>query len=100
MYILRCTRKLLERVEPTGPAAGLSTTALGDRFAQPLGIGRRRFVLLTSDRTRLPVVMPARDTRRLGRTFSAALAEMLVNLDVDPVLARAALSRSPNDVYS
>ncbi|MCL4368933.1 MAG: hypothetical protein M1337_07180, partial [Actinobacteria bacterium] len=84
MFILRRTRKLLDRVEQISLALVPSTTILGDWFAQPLSIGRRRFILLASERTRLPMLMPAREVRRLGQTFPTALAEMLLRLEIDP----------------
>jgi Plasmid pRiA4b ORF-3-like protein len=64
MLVLRCTRKLLERVGPPGVAAAPSTTALGDWYAQPVSVGRQRFILLASEHSRLAVLMPGRDAMR------------------------------------
>lgn len=82
MLVLRCTRKLLVRLGPPCPATTPSTTVLGDWFAQPFSIGRRRFILLASERSRLPIVMPGRNVKHLARDFPAALAQVLVRLDV------------------
>lgn len=82
MVVLRCTRRLLARVGPPCEDPPPSTTALGDWFAQPVNIGRMRFILLISERSRLPVLMPARDVKHLARNFPNALAHVLVDLGV------------------
>ena len=46
VLILRCTAKLLGRVGPPQEPTVPSTTILGDWYAAPLGIARRRYVLL------------------------------------------------------
>lgn len=85
MLVLRCTRKLLTRVAPPVDDPPLSTTALGDWYTQPFGIGHQRFVLLISEHSRLPVLMPGRDAKNLPRNFAGALAEMLEAVGVPPV---------------
>lgn len=82
MLVLRCTQKLLSRLGPPVDDPPPSTTALGDWYARPLNIGHQRLVLLMSERSRLPVLMPARDLKRLPETFSKALAAVLIELDV------------------
>jgi hypothetical protein len=77
MLVLRCTRKLLDRLNtPTAPAAR-STTRLGDWFAQPVSVGRVRLILCVSAKTLFPVVLPARNLRALGATLSAGVGELL-----------------------
>lgn len=61
-----------------------STTILGDWFAQPLSVGRLRFILLVCERSRLAVLMPARDAKHLARNFPDALADVLVYLGIPP----------------
>lgn len=80
MFVLRCTRKLLERTGPPSPVTAPSTTALGDWFAQPIAVGRQRLILLASEHSRLPVVMPGRDAKNLARNLPTMLAEVLDGL--------------------
>ncbi|MHB0979188.1 MAG: DUF6933 domain-containing protein [Thermoleophilia bacterium] len=82
MYALRCTKKLLARVGPPSPVVEPATTALGDWFAQPLALGQQRFILLAAEHSRLPVLMPARDARRLARTFPSELIDVLEFLEI------------------
>jgi hypothetical protein len=82
MLIIRCTRKLLVHVGPPTITYAYSTTRLGDFYAQPVNVGRRRFVLLISQHSRLPVVMPGRDLRHLADNFPAALARVLQALEI------------------
>jgi hypothetical protein len=49
MLVLRCTQKLLKRIGPPVVDPPASTTALGDWYAQPLAVGRQRYVLLVSE---------------------------------------------------
>jgi hypothetical protein len=82
MLALRCTQKLLKRVGKPDPDPPQSTTVLGDWFAQPLSVGHQRFVLLASELSRLPILMPARDVKNIGRNFPHALGQMLWRLDI------------------
>ena len=84
MVILRLTRKLLSRVGAPTAVTKPSTTVIGDWFAQPVSVGNKRFVLLVSEHSRLPVLMPARDLRNLARNFPEALAQVLHALGVPP----------------
>ncbi len=60
MLTLRCTKKLLTRlrVKPDLQPPP-SSTKLGDWYADVLNMGRERLVLCVSERTLLPVVVPA-----------------------------------------
>jgi len=82
MLVLRCTQKLLKRIGQPDADPPQSTTALGDWFAEPLSVGHQRYVLLASERSRLPILMPARDVKHLARNFPGALADMLNRLGV------------------
>jgi hypothetical protein len=55
---------------------------LRDWYANLVFVGHARFVLLVSERSRLPVVMPGRDVKNLARNFPAALAPVLVGLGI------------------
>ncbi|MHB9150700.1 MAG: DUF6933 domain-containing protein [Thermoleophilia bacterium] len=80
MFVLRCTKKLLERMGPPSSVAAPSTTVLGDWFAQPVAVGRQRLILLASEHSRLPVVMPGRDAKNLARNLPTMLTEVLDGL--------------------
>jgi hypothetical protein len=87
MYTLRCTQKLLKRMRLTvadlrGAEIPEPTTALGDWYANLLLIQRQHMVMLVSDRSRLCVLVPARDIDRLRARFEHALMELLRDLDV------------------
>ena len=83
MVVLRCTQKLLVRLNKVGALPTVeSTTRLGDWYGNILRIGRRQHLLFISERSRLPVVIPIRETKRLGTVFPDAVCEMLVNVGV------------------
>jgi len=89
MLVLRCTQKLLKHTGPPVADPPASTTALGDWYAQPLAVGHQRYVLLVSERSRLPVLMPGRDVKHLAVHFPAALSRVLAGLGVpEEVIAR------------
>ena len=85
VFTLRCTGKLLRRLG-TSPSASveLPTTVLGDWYATLIQAPRLQVVLVVSERTLLPVVVPAREARTLLPRFRVALAAMLIKLDVRP----------------
>ncbi len=78
MLIVRATKKLLDRLGPPGPMAELtSTTLLGDWYAT-VWFWRPQVVLLVSEVTLLPVLMPlapaATVLQRFGRQLELVLA--------------------------
>lgn len=99
MYTLRCTRKLLDRgLGPPVAGAPPSDTLLGDWYAAVLAVRPQHLVLAVSERTLLPVVLPAREARTLARRLPAALAEVLTALgtardDIEREVAAMAESR-------
>jgi hypothetical protein len=83
MVVLRCTQKLLVRLKQVGDLPPVeSTTRLGDRYGNILGIGRRQHLLFISERSRLPVVIPVREGKRLATVFPAAVCDVLANVGV------------------
>ena len=89
MVVLRCTRKLLVRL-PTSiePAVRRSTTALGDWYATLLVVRPQQLLVFVSERSRLPVVVPAKDVGRMTIRFRAALEQLLRDLAVpEPAIA-------------
>jgi hypothetical protein len=78
MVVLRCTQKLLVRLEQIdGLPPVESTTRLGDWYGNVLQIGRRQHLLFVSERSRLPVVIPIREAKQLGTVFPTAVCERL-----------------------
>lgn len=86
MVVLRCTQKLLKRLGPAQDVTGASTAKLGDWSANLLAVGQRRFVLLVSGSTRLPVLVRAHDVRNLPRHFPWLLAPVLKGLRVPAIV--------------
>ena len=78
MVVLRCTQKLLVRLKEVGDVPAVeSTTRLGDWYGNTLRIGRRQHLLFISERSRLPVVLPITESKRLGTVFPNAVCERL-----------------------
>jgi hypothetical protein len=83
MLVLRCTQKLLVRLKRTGVSADTeSTTRLGDWYGNILRIGRQEYLLFISERSRLPVVIPIREKRRLATIFPDAVCAALSAIGV------------------
>jgi len=82
MFTLRCTAKLRKRLGTTGETASApASTKLGDWYAHLL-FTRPQLVLCVSDRTLLPVLIPARESRLLVPRLREAVAQMLGALGV------------------
>jgi hypothetical protein len=86
VLVLRCTKKLLDRIGRHAPSErepGPSTTRLGDWTANLFIIRRQQVVLAVNNRTLLPVLIPiAPNTTFLSRVVEAS-GEMLMALGVD-----------------
>jgi hypothetical protein len=83
MVVLRCTQKLLVRLKQVGDlSSDESTTRLGDWYGNILRIGRRQHLLFISERSRLPVVLPITESKRLGTVFPDAVCERLAIVGV------------------
>ena len=87
MYTLRCTAKLLRRLGP--PAMGPAeppTNRLGDWYATLVHAPRVQLVLMVSERSLLPILLPAREASTLLERAPMALAEVLLQLGVRPTV--------------
>ena len=83
MFVLRCTQKLLDRLNSTpDPEAAPPDTVLGDWYANLIRVGRIQVVLAVSERSLLPVVVPARDSRALVQRLCEALEPILTEIGV------------------
>ncbi len=85
MVVLRCTRQLRMRLKyPDEDTSAESTTRLGDWYGTLIRLGRRHVLLFISERSRLPVLLPARDADRLALAFPKAVSETLIGFGVPP----------------
>jgi len=83
MLVLRCTQKLLARLKQAENLPAVeSTTRLGDWSGNIIQLGRRQHLLFISERSRLPVVIPIREGKRLTEVFPDAVCEVLGNVGV------------------
>ena len=83
MVVLRCTQKLLARLKQSGDLPAIEpTTRLGDWYGNILRIGARQHLLFISERSRLPVIVPLRDSKRLSTVFPEALCDRLAVVGV------------------
>jgi len=87
MVTIRCTKKLLTRIGSPSQATGPTTTILGDWYARPVSIGHQRLILLISEHSRLPVILPGRDVKHLARNFPDALARVFLGLGIEALAA-------------
>jgi hypothetical protein len=76
-----------------------STTRLGDWSANLVGVRQRRFVLLVSEHSRLPIIVPARDVTHLTAHLVGALAPVLQGLGIGAVKVRGELSEMREFVF-
>lgn len=81
LITFRCTRRVLKRYGWTPQDARESTSRLGDWYVNLLNLGPERWVLCVSDRTLLPVIVPARKDEFPAR-FGAYLEFVLEALEV------------------
>ena len=88
MFTLRCTAKLRDRLNaPSETSPVTPSTRLGDWYAHLL-FTRPQLVLCVSERTLLPVLVPARDGGGLVQRLREGVGQVLRTLDVpDAVIA-------------
>jgi hypothetical protein len=100
LVTIRCTKKLLHRIGPADPDPPPSTTILGDWYAKPVAIGYQRLILLISENSRLPVIMPARQTKQIAANFPDALARVLAGLGIGAAVAEREVEASLSAVVA
>lgn len=94
MLVLRCTRKLLERWGPAVSSPPESTTVLGDWYAKPFAVGRKRYTVMISGRSRIALVMPNRGLAEVMRRFPDELGALLLQLGARPDAAEREIEAS------
>ena len=86
MFILRCTKKLLDRLPRLGAEQTEKTvraTRMGDWTANLFFIGRQQLVLGVNNMTLLPVLLPIAPAKTFVPRFTEAAGEMLMALGID-----------------
>ena len=87
MFTLRCTQRLLRRIADAPHSDDAApTTLLGDWYANLLFQRPQQIVLCISERTLLPLIVPAKDVRYLIDRMAQALPEVLSALTIEPTL--------------
>ena len=82
MTVFRCTQRVLRRFKLTAiEPETASTGVLGDLYANLLNFGPTRLVLCQSERSLLPVILPARN-RDFPAEFGSALSRILLALGI------------------
>ena len=92
MFALRCTAKLLDRIPGRLEEAAASTTVLGDWYANIL-FSRPQIILIVSEKTLLPVVIPAAPMSGLVERFVEQLAFVLHDCHVPKAAIMAELGQ-------
>ena len=82
MTVFRCTQRVLRRFKLTAiEPETTSTGVLGDWYANLLNFGPTRLVLCQSERSLLPVILPARN-KSFPSEFGSALSRVLLALGI------------------
>jgi hypothetical protein len=90
MFTLRCTQKLLRRGLTESPGAEVEATAqLGDWYANVLVTRAQHLVLCISERTLLPVIVPAKGLGALPARLVEALSPTLAALSIPSASVQA-----------
>ena len=98
MVTVRCTRKLLRGL-PISAQPEAPSTVLGDWYANVLFSRPHRLVLCVSERSLLPVVLPAKESRTLAPRLAVAAGQVLQRLGVAPPLIKRELSEMHDFAY-
>jgi hypothetical protein len=98
MVTLRCTQKLLRRLDVSDKPAA-PTTVLGDWYANILFSRPHQLVLCVSERSLLPVVLPAKETQTLASRLAVAAGQVLQKLGVAPELVERELNEMRSFAY-
>jgi hypothetical protein len=89
MVIVRCTRKLLQRVGPPAKLGPASTTLLGDWYGTYLPWRPRQVALFVNERTLLPVLVPLAPAGTLLGRFPDQFAAVLAAHQIPESVASA-----------
>jgi hypothetical protein len=84
MVVVRCTKKLLDRIKPPSmaPVESVGTNVLGDWYANLLIARHTWLIVAVSEKTLLPVVLPAAPFKTMAPRLAVAVGEHLRRLGV------------------
>lgn len=100
MLVVRCTKRLVARLRlETTDDPGPSTGRLGDWYANTLNVGRARYVLCLSERTLLPVILPARKAE-FPASLPQTLAQVLRELEIHTAQIEAEVHAASPTVFA
>lgn len=101
MVVLRCTQKLLRRLgQAPAEIAPSSSGLLGEWYANVVFVYRKPLVLAISERTLLPLLVPARGLSGLGARLAEELGQVLVALGVAAERIREEQSQMAEFVFA
>jgi len=103
VVVLRCTAKLLKRLKLDKESLkdpGPSTTTLGDWYANVIYMGRQPLILAVSEKSLLPLLMPARDLDQLPGHLTRALIEKLQRMGIPETTIRQEISKMDSVIYA
>lgn len=83
MVTLRATKKLSKLLPRSSGEAAISDTALGDWYVNRVVVSRRPLLLLTSAKSLLVALTPARDVKTLPKRLPDIVGDRLRRLGVD-----------------
>ena len=101
MVILRCTNKLRKRLKQApGVEVLSSTTLLGDWCCHLVHYGRSQAILCVSERTRLPIFVPALAAQTFPLRLQDALRPVLTEFGVSPAAVTGELTEMATTVIA
>jgi hypothetical protein len=93
MYTLRCTRKLLRRIDETPSSEAVApTTVLGDWYANLLYLRPQQLVLAMNERTLLSALVPAAPAATVAERLRLEVGGVLRDIGVPAVKLEAELA--------
>ena len=84
MVVLRATKKLLGALPPTASGSDVSETALGDWYVNRVVVHRKPLLLLVSSKSRLSMLVAARNVKTLPERLAEMIHARLRRLNVSP----------------
>ncbi len=101
MVVLRCTSRLLSHLKsPPIASPSKSTTRLGDWYAHLLILRPARLIICVSERTLLPVIIPAKEIGKFPERLNAAVGDALRQMGIANDLVSAELEQMKSSVFS
>lgn len=92
MVVLRATRKVLRTLPQSANDDDTSDTALGDWYVNRIVVDRKPLLLFVSSTSRLAILAPAREVRKLPERFPALVVARLRRLGADERAIEAELN--------